>query len=871
MANDGACEDGGAGSVHEWCAYGTDCADCGIRYEMHPSPPPPPSPRPPPATTPSSPPPPGSPPPPPPSPPPPTPPCTDFLEGDRCAQLKAEGHCYVSATNEVYTTLCRHSCAHCTIAPPPGSPPQPPSPPPSPVPPSAPPLPCSDALTELQCTKLKSAGHCYASDLNTVYVTHCRYTCRACFTPPTLPPPSPPPKPPSPPPSPNPGVPWPSPPPPSLPNQPSVPPPGPPPPPSPPPPRPAFCIEGYWPLFATTAEAAAASPAGTYHNHAFDNKVWYMPDNFAGFQHGGACPGHAALLSPSPPPSPPSPPPPELFVSVPLSAWLPQGSALAHDLTLYADHHYMVKFDVDQGHPVAQFDMAFFVPDSYAECMVPPVPQALGGFVDAQLRVGVQLPVGTYYLCLRQEATVTAFKYVTIHTVAVQPQQPPAPPHPPPLYDAQCYSGTMANTSYTGSRIRGFSGSMDITEAGLECLQEPECAAVVMSPLPMRSDLHRFTLRRAGGATLTDVPRTVTIFKDPQGLCKPPPPAPPSPPPPSPPSPPPSPSPPPLYDPQCYQALRADTEYSGTIIRGFSGSMDLTEAGLECLQNPECVAVVQAPLPMDTTLHRYTLRRAGGATAAKAGVQTAFKDTSGLCAPPHPPSPPPPPPPSPASPPVEATVIFSATVDATLETFDESAYRQRLATRLGVPLGAVQTTVAPGSVIVVTEVEVSEDAAQNIVDGINELANDPSAAADMFGAPASVDPPAIHAPPSTPPPSPAPARPPMPPSPGVPPGGGASDGAEPGVAVGVGVGLGLLVLGVAAVGFFAYRRNQRARTQPASATRESLLPGKLKTDASGRIQVSARPVGYGRRGGYAYAQVARAAHGRGGQELRFAL
>ena len=110
----------------------------------------------------------------------------------------------------------------------------------------------------------------------------------------------------------------------------------------------------------------------------------------------------------------------------------------------------------------------------------------------------------------------------------------------------------------------------------------------------------------------------------------------------------------------------------------------------------------------------------------------------------------------------------------------------------------------------------------------------------------------------------------------MPPGGGASDGAGPGAAVGLGVGLGLLVLGVAAVGFLAYRRNQRARTQPQRASETSLLPAKqqqpvLKPSASGRIQVSARPVSYGRRGGYAYAQVARAAHGRGGQELRFAL
>ena len=30
-ANDGACQDGGDGSVEAFCDYGTDCADCGPR------------------------------------------------------------------------------------------------------------------------------------------------------------------------------------------------------------------------------------------------------------------------------------------------------------------------------------------------------------------------------------------------------------------------------------------------------------------------------------------------------------------------------------------------------------------------------------------------------------------------------------------------------------------------------------------------------------------------------------------------------------------------------------------------------------------------------------------------------------------------
>ena len=93
-----------------------------------------------------------------------------------------------------------------------------------------------------------------------------------------------------------------------------------PPPPSPPPPSPslppvsALCIQGYWPLFLTAAEANAVTDASASHTHAFGGVTYYMPNSFVGFQHGGTCPSHATRLSPSPPPPslPPleSPPPP---------------------------------------------------------------------------------------------------------------------------------------------------------------------------------------------------------------------------------------------------------------------------------------------------------------------------------------------------------------------------------------------------------------------------------------------------------------------------------------------------------------------------------------------------------------------------------
>ena len=54
-------------------------------------------------------------------------------------------------------------------------------------------------------------------------------------------------------------------------------------------------------------------------------------------------------------------------------------------------------------------------------------------------------------------------------------------------------------------------------------------------------------------------------------------------------------------------------------------------------------------------------------------------------------------------------ILFEAVVDATVETFDDTAYRQQLANYMGVPLDSLSVTVEPGSVIVITEVEASAD------------------------------------------------------------------------------------------------------------------------------------------------------------------
>ena len=84
----------------------------------------------------------------------------------------------------------------------------------------------------------------------------------------------------------------------------------------PPPPVTAMCTLGYWPLYATEAEARAVSPANATHTHEFYGVTYYMPDDFVGAMHqeGGFtdCPWHATALPPTSPPAPPGIPPPSL-------------------------------------------------------------------------------------------------------------------------------------------------------------------------------------------------------------------------------------------------------------------------------------------------------------------------------------------------------------------------------------------------------------------------------------------------------------------------------------------------------------------------------------------------------------------------------
>ena len=98
----------------------------------------------------------------------------------------------------------------------------------------------------------------------------------------------------------------------------------------------------------------------------------------------------------------------------------------------------------------------------------------------------------------------------------------------------------------------------------------------------------------------------------------------------------------------------------------------------------------------------------------------------------------------------------------------------------------------------------------------------------------------------------------MPPSPGTPPGG---DDAAALVAGGILLALVVIVIGGVAIWSLQGRRAKTAQSAPAQPL---LVKSKSSTVAS-----LSRPVGYGRRSGYAYAQVARSAHGA--QPLRFGL
>ena len=347
--------------------------------------------------------------------------------------------------------------------------------------------------------------------------------------------------------------------------------------------------------------------------------------------------------------------PPDVQIGVPIDAVVPLGGSIFHDLTIFAERQYTIHFAENQGHPIEQFDMAYFVPAHYLECMPVPVPEELGGFVSADITVSVNLPVGAYYLCLRQQSSLKAYPHITIHAAsAVPPRSPPPSPLPPP-------------------------------------------------PPPPDS--------------------------------------------PSPEPPPPSP-PPPLDFGPCFGALHSATEYTGALaLSGFSSATpNDAEARRECVADAQCYAIVTSPLPINPSLYRHVLLAfdANGTMTTGVADTTTLLKTDGACAPP-------------SAPPLLliGTIGFFTVVQSTVETFDTEGYRNRMAVRLSLPVPQIAVTVEPGSVIVGTTISVQGDV-QSVVDSVTSLAADPAAAAEAFGAPATIDVGSIATNPIEPPAPPAP-------------------------------------------------------------------------------------------------------------------
>ena len=461
---------------------------------------------------------------------------------------------------------------------------------------------------------------------------------------------------------------------------------------------------------------------------------------------------------PTMPPPSPSPPPPNFLVGLPASAWAPEATT-NYDLELCAEHPYTIHFDEDEGHPVARFDLAWFIPNGTGVCRHTPVPSELGGFVSAELTFEVKLPEGAYVMCLKSlTSSIATTTHVEARAVACGPRSPPPPPSNPPLYDESCYEELYSNTSYTGARIRGFSSTIGITEAGHGCLIDPECYAVTQASFPGSDERKRYILRKSGGS-FSSAPGVNTIARSETNKCLPPPSAPPhsplhpppsQPPPNAPPRnpPPPSPRPPPPPSPPlrppaplsfCFETEEQESSWSGATL-GPARSTSAQAMG-DCT-TVECHAITGIPNPAIGGTHLWHARASGASISYTGGVLRRRSAPGVYCgAPPFVPPQPPPPPPSPPSFLITTRpfiVRFQATVESTVEAFDVPTYRQRVATRFLVPIESVGAEVRAGSVIVITDVGV-DDAPQQLINSIEAVAADPSASSELFGGPAAID------------------------------------------------------------------------------------------------------------------------------------
>ena len=202
-------------------------------------------------------------------------------------------------------------------------------------------------------------------------------------------------------------------------------------------------------------------------------------------------------------------------------------------------------------------------------------------------------------------------------------------------------------------------------------------------------------------------------------------------------------------------------------------------------------------------------------------------------------------------------VSFDATVDATVETFGDAAYREALATLLGVDPSQIVTVVSAGSVIVQTEVSLYDANAETVVGDLQQLAGDADASADVFGAAATIDASSIRAVAVEAP------SPPTPPE--TPPSSSSSETDFPWTWVWVAIGAAAIMGVIALVVISSMPRSVKMEyTQPsdqaqagsskgAAATRDAKVPA-----SANAANKTTRQLSYGRRSGLAAQQLLRA-------------
>jgi hypothetical protein len=112
--------------------------------------------------------------------------------------------------------------------------------------------------------------------------------------------------------------------------------------------------------------------------------------------------------------------------------------------------------------------------------------------------------------------------------------------------------------------------------------------------------------------------------------------------------------------------------HTGLRLKGFSGSIGLTEAGHQCILHPDCQAVEESDFDSHDHVLRYVLRGVG-TLLAHPGSTTILR-TSSPCHEPPPPSPPPPPTPPPPALPGVVVVGLSQATSTTAEKREDAPW-----------------------------------------------------------------------------------------------------------------------------------------------------------------------------------------------------